>query len=80
VKVNKHSERADFYVIFGKNINKKKKQRRIELFGINDTVVYGTEGICVIVDITEKIFDSNTQQYYVLRPVYNKSSLIMVPT
>ena len=50
------------------------------MFHVNDTVLYGTEGICVIEDIATRTFDRKTQEYYVLRPVYGNRSTIFVPT
>lgn len=32
------------------------------MFNINDVVVYGTDGICTIVDITEKKFGAETEE------------------
>ncbi len=49
------------------------------MFKINDTVIYGTEGICTISDITEKKFNGVESKYYILKPHYSPSSTIMVP-
>lgn len=50
------------------------------MFQINDTVVYGSDGICVIEEIAARTFDHKTQEYYVLRPLYGNQSTIFVPT
>lgn len=49
------------------------------MYRINDIVIYGTEGICSIVDIADKKFGSTVEKYYVLKPMYNNSSTIMIP-
>lgn len=50
------------------------------MFQINDTILYGADGICVIKEITERTFGGKTQEYYVLEPVYGNQSTIYVPT
>ena len=51
------------------------------MFQVNDTVLYGTEGVCVVEEIAERTFDRKTQEYYVLRPVDGvRRSTIFVPT
>ena len=50
------------------------------MFQVNDTVVYGSDGICVIEEIAARTFDHKTQEYYVLRPLYGNRSTIFVPT
>lgn len=43
------------------------------MFKISDYVVYGSTGVCQIIDISkEKDFSNDEIQYYVLKPVYNK--------
>lgn len=49
-------------------------------FNINDTVLYCAHGVCKISEITAKRFNGRTIEYYVLKPVYNDSSTIFVPT
>lgn len=49
------------------------------MYKINDCIVYGTEGICEIVDIAEKQFGDKCDTYYVLKPLYTKGSTVMVP-
>ncbi|NLN23186.1 MAG: CarD family transcriptional regulator [Clostridiales bacterium] len=50
------------------------------MFKVGDTVVYGTNGTCEIVEISEFDFTGEKTLYYVLRPKGDKSSLIYVPT
>lgn len=47
---------------------------------INDTILYGSYGICKIEDITKKTFNNTTVEYYVLKPAYDESSTIFIPT
>lgn len=37
------------------------------MFNVNDTILYGTHGICKITDITEQKFNRSTNKYYILR-------------
>ena len=50
------------------------------MFQVNDTVVYGSDGICVIEEIGPRTFAHKTQEYYILRPLYGNQSTIFVPT
>lgn len=49
---------------------------------INDYVNYGTYGICKIEDIQFMKFDSRPegQNYYILKPIHEKKSVVFVPT
>lgn len=49
------------------------------MFSVGNIVSYGMQGICEISEITEKKFKSNVIKYYVLVPVFDKSSKIFVP-
>lgn len=49
------------------------------MFQINDTVMYGTYGVCKIVDITTKDFLGTLKEYYVLKPTSDKTSTLFVP-
>lgn len=51
------------------------------MFQVNDKVVYGTHGVCEIVEIgrlSMSVADKK-RQYYTLYPVYQKESAIYVP-
>ena len=49
------------------------------MFKINDTVVYGTDGVCTVVDVAEKEFNGTVGKYFVLKPHFGASMTIMVP-
>lgn len=49
------------------------------MFNVNDVVIYGTEGICTIVDITEKNFGNETGKYYILSPLGKEANTVYVP-
>lgn len=51
------------------------------MFKVGDHVVYGTNGVCLVSDITSSPFDKkDTRTYYVLRPLSGAStSLIYTP-
>ncbi|GAA0086420.1 CarD family transcriptional regulator [Clostridium sp. MB05] len=49
------------------------------MFEINDYVVYGSNGVCKIIDI-EKVSSRNEElEYYILSPVYNNKMTIKIP-
>ncbi len=49
------------------------------MFKVNDRVVYGLTGVCQITDIAkEKYLDQETE-YYVLRPLFDKRTIIKTP-
>lgn len=50
------------------------------MFEINDTIVYGTHGVCRIENIEIKEFSGASKQYYVLKPVNDSSATLYVPT
>lgn len=51
------------------------------MFRINDYIMYGTTGVCKVVDIKEeKFINSTRKEYYVLRPIYSKNTIIKIPT
>ena len=50
------------------------------MFEVNDTVLYGTDGVCVITEISRQKFGRTVRDYYVLRPVYQDGAVIYVPT
>ena len=49
------------------------------MYKINDVVVYGTEGICTITDITEMKFGGEKSEYYILTPVGKTANTVYVP-
>lgn len=48
-------------------------------YKVNDTILYGAQGICRIAEITERDFGGNFIKYYVLKTVFNDNSTILVP-
>lgn len=48
-------------------------------YQINDTVMYGADGVCIITEITERKIGTEIHKYYILKPVYDNKSTIMVP-
>lgn len=49
------------------------------MFKVNDTVVYGSQGVCSVTEITEKKIGKELKKYLVLRPVYDERNTIFVP-
>lgn len=50
------------------------------MFKVSDYVVYGSTGVCQIIDISkEKNLSNDEIQYYVLQPVYNNKMIIKAP-
>ena len=49
------------------------------MFEVNDTIMYGTQGVCKVVEITEKDFMGAKKEYYVLKPVNDKGATLFAP-
>lgn len=50
------------------------------MYHVSDTVLYGADGVCKIVEIARKQFTQDTKGvYYVLKPVYHESATIFIP-
>ena len=49
------------------------------MYSVNDTIRYGGSGVCMIQEIALMRFGRTRERYYVLKPVYQNSSLIYVP-
>ena len=49
------------------------------MFKVNDTILYGTQGVCRITEICDKDMGAGLQPYYVLAPVYQNNAKIFVP-
>ena len=50
------------------------------MFKVNDVIIYGTQGVCQILDIEEKTVDGVKKNYFVLKPVNDNGSTIFAPT
>ena len=49
------------------------------MFQKNDTIMYGTYGVCKITDITEKDFMGEMKKYYMIKPVNDKAATLFAP-
>ena len=49
------------------------------MYRVGDIVVYGTEGLCEICDITERTFGNDTIEYFVLRTFNKGGEMVYVP-
>lgn len=51
------------------------------MFQINDYIIYGGNGVCKVIDIGIPPISGmdSKRQYYILQPVYNKTSTIYTP-
>lgn len=50
------------------------------MFNVNDYIMYGTTGVCKVLDIKkEKNMDDVEEDYYVLHPVYTDNGVIKIP-
>ncbi|MBE6700874.1 MAG: CarD family transcriptional regulator [Ruminococcaceae bacterium] len=50
------------------------------MWKINDTVVYGSAGICEISDIRDENFNGETKKYYILKPIFDDRNTFFVPS
>lgn len=50
------------------------------MFQIGDTVLYGSDGVCTVSDITTRVFGKDKAEYYILTPIHQQRSVIYVPT
>lgn len=48
-------------------------------YQINDTILYGSQGVCKITGTVQKDFGGCVMDYYTLKPVYSENSVIYVP-
>ena len=49
------------------------------MYSVNDRIHYGGSGVCLVQEITTMRFGRSRERYYVLKPVYQNTSLIYVP-
>ncbi|MBC8571452.1 CarD family transcriptional regulator [Zongyangia hominis] len=45
------------------------------MYHVNDTILYGSHGVCKITGITKKDFGRVSDEYYILEPVYNNFTI-----
>ena len=50
------------------------------MYQVNESVLYGMQGVCKIVEIVKRNFDQKICEYYVLQPVYDEKATIFIPT
>ena len=50
-----------------------------KMFHVEDSVMYGSYGVCQIIDIRSEKFDSDAKRYYVREPVQDKNSTFYCP-
>lgn len=50
------------------------------MFKVNDVIIYGTQGVCKIVDIEEKAVSGVKKTYFVIKPIHDNGSTIFAPT
>ena len=50
------------------------------MFETNNVVLYGSEGVCEITGKMKRDFKGEMIEYYILKPVDNVSSTILIPT
>jgi CarD family transcriptional regulator len=48
-------------------------------YKVGNVVLYGTQGVCRIDKISERIFNNTPALYYVLKPIHDDRSIIYVP-
>lgn len=49
------------------------------MYAVNDTILYGAQGVCKIVEIRKETVGGATNEYYILKPVDTTRSTIYVP-
>ena len=49
------------------------------MYSVNEKIHYGGSGVCVVQEIASMRFGRTRERYYVLKPVYQNTSLIYVP-
>ena len=49
------------------------------MFKVGDVVIYGTEGVCTILDVTRREFGGEYLNFYVLQPMNKRTETVYVP-
>ena len=49
------------------------------MLALNDTVHYGMDGVCQVVDIVVKKIDGQERRFYELHPVFRKNTVVFLP-
>lgn len=50
------------------------------MFSVGQTVLYSSNGVCEITEITKKKIGGKNIEYYVLKPLCSQSSTLFIPT
>lgn len=50
------------------------------MYNIGDVVLYGSNGVCKITEITNRKISGTSIEYYVLKPLCSQTSTLFVPT
>lgn len=50
------------------------------MYNVDEVVLYGSNGVCRIKEITRKKLAGTTMEYYVLKPLFSQVSTLFVPT
>lgn len=53
--------------------------RWIYMYNVNDSVLYGKQGVCKIKDIVTENFTGKPVEYYTLEPTFSDNTVIYVP-
>ncbi len=49
------------------------------MFAVNDTVLYGMDGVCQVTDIVSKKVDGQVRRFYELHPYFRKNIVVFLP-
>ncbi len=49
------------------------------MYGINETVLYGKNGVCRIVDVEQQSLHGEKKEYYVMHPVFKEDLTLYAP-
>ncbi|MBQ3968923.1 MAG: hypothetical protein II685_00385 [Clostridia bacterium] len=49
------------------------------MYELNEILVYGSSGVCKLVDIRKEKFAGSPTMYYILSPVFSGQSTLYVP-
>ncbi|MCH5297040.1 MAG: hypothetical protein J1E85_05155 [Ruminococcus sp.] len=50
------------------------------MYNVDEIVLYGSNGVCKIKEITRQKLAGKTMEYYVLKPLFSQVSTLFVPT
>ena len=49
------------------------------MFQVNDTVLYGGQSVCTIIEISRQKVGKDYRMYYILKPVFDNKSTVYIP-